>query len=46
MTTSSLVLVPFLAEVQKLKGTASGEKVEFTLPPVERGAVVWAEEKN
>lgn len=41
-----LMFLPFLGELQKLKGTASAEKTVFTLPPVERGAVVWAEGTN
>ena len=37
----SLTFLPFLGERQTLKGEAQGGHVEFLLPPVERGAVVW-----
>jgi hypothetical protein len=39
----SLAFLPFLGEKQLIKGTRRGEQTEFSLPPVERGAVVWAE---
>lgn len=38
--------LPFLGEAQTLKGSKTGDKVEFVLPDVERGAVVWFEGKN
>jgi len=37
----SLAFLPFLAEMQTIKGVAKGEETEFTLPALERGAVVW-----
>ncbi len=37
----SLSYLPFLGETQIVHGVKSGELVEFTLPPLERGAVVW-----
>ena len=37
----SLTFLPFLGERQVLKGEARGRQVEFALPAVERGAVVW-----
>jgi hypothetical protein len=40
-TTASFL--PFLGEVQKLKGERRGEKTVFSLPPIQRGAVVWVE---
>jgi hypothetical protein len=40
-TTASFL--PFLGEVQKLKGERRGEKTVFSLPPIQRGAVVWIE---
>jgi len=35
--------LPFLGEAQTIQGVAKGERVEFALPPIERGAVVWIE---
>ncbi len=37
----SLVFVPFLGEQQMVRGKQNGERMEFTLPEVERGAIVW-----
>jgi hypothetical protein len=37
---NSLSYLPFLGEAQVVHGTKRGDKVEFTLPPLERGAVV------
>jgi hypothetical protein len=37
----SLMYLPFLGTEQMIKGKRNGEQVEFTLPAVERGAVVW-----
>jgi hypothetical protein len=36
----SLSYLPFLGEAQTVHGTKRGDLVEFTLPPLERGAVV------
>jgi hypothetical protein len=41
-----LSFLPFLGEVQRLHGEKKGDKVEFALPPVERGAVVWVGERE
>jgi hypothetical protein len=41
----SLAFLPFLGEKQLIKGAPKGEHVEFTLPSVECGAVVWVEKK-
>jgi hypothetical protein len=38
---TSLAFLPFLGEMQVLKGAQKGQEVEFILPAVERGAVVW-----
>jgi hypothetical protein len=38
---NSLAYLPFLGETQTLRGTNRGDKMEFILPPLERGAVVW-----
>jgi hypothetical protein len=38
---SSLAFLPFLGEMQVVKGTQNGQVTEFVLPAVERGAVVW-----
>jgi hypothetical protein len=37
----SLVFLPFLGAEQVIKGKQKGETIEFSLPPVERGAVIW-----
>jgi len=37
----TLVFLPFLGEKQVVQGKRMGERMEFTLPAVERGAVVW-----
>ena len=42
----SLSYLPFLGETQIVPGVKRGEQIEFTLPPLERGAVVsFAPEK-
>jgi hypothetical protein len=38
---SSLAFLPFLGEMQVVKGVQKGQLAEFVLPAVERGAVVW-----
>jgi hypothetical protein len=38
---ATLAYLPFLGQTQMLHGTPKGGQIEFTLPPVERGAVVW-----
>lgn len=38
-----MVFLPFLGEEQVVDGTKEGERMNFTLPPVERGAVVWVQ---
>jgi hypothetical protein len=37
----SLMYLPFLGTEQMIKGKRNGDQVEFTLPAVERGAVIW-----
>jgi hypothetical protein len=37
----SLTFLPFLGEKQVLRGEAKGGQMEFLLPAVERGAVIW-----
>ena len=37
----SLTYLPFLGAEQVLQGVKRGDLMEFTLPPLERGAVVW-----
>ena len=37
----SLIYLPFLGDAQTLRGVKKGNRTEFLLPPVERGAVVW-----
>jgi hypothetical protein len=41
----TLAYLPFLGETQTVHGTKHAGQWEFTLPPVERGAVVWATRK-
>jgi hypothetical protein len=41
-----VTFLPFLGERQVVHGQVKGERVEFELPAVERGAIVWAGEKN
>ena len=36
--------LPFLGEVQSVKGIRSGDSVTFTLPAITRGAVFWYDE--
>ncbi|HUA14606.1 MAG TPA: hypothetical protein VMG31_04860 [Verrucomicrobiae bacterium] len=36
-------VLPFLGEVQSVKGIRRGEKVTFTLPAITKGAVFWYE---
>jgi hypothetical protein len=38
---NSLAFLPFLGEQQVIRGVQKGERMEFTLPAVERGAVIW-----
>ena len=38
---SSLAFLPFLGEMQVVKGVEKGQVTEFVLPAVDRGAVVW-----
>jgi hypothetical protein len=42
----TLAYLPFLGETLTLRGEKQGEHIEFALPPLERGAVVWINEKN
>jgi len=42
----TLSFLPFLGETQLLRGEKKGNKVEFLLPPVERGAVIWVGGKS
>ena len=37
----TLAYLPFLGQTQMLHGSRHGGQIEFTLPPVERGAIVW-----
>lgn len=39
----ALTFLPFLGEAQILRGEKKGDSIEFVLPPVERGAVLWIE---
>ena len=36
-----LNFLPFLGEPSIVQGVANGEQFEFTLPPLQRGAIVW-----
>ncbi len=39
--TCSLKFLPFLGDIQIIKGETVAQKQNFVLPPVERGAVIW-----
>jgi len=41
-----LTFLPFLGDAQQVRGEVRGERVEFVLPPIERGAVVWIGESK
>jgi hypothetical protein len=43
---NTLVYLPFLGERQILRVQAKDGRVEFALPPLERGAIVWVEKEN
>jgi endo-alpha-1,4-polygalactosaminidase (GH114 family) len=43
---ATLTFVPFLGEAQTVRGEKKGDKVEFVLPAVERGAIVWIGAQN
>jgi endo-alpha-1,4-polygalactosaminidase (GH114 family) len=43
---SVLTFLPFLGEARELQGEKNGDSVEFKLPPVERGAILWVNGKN
>jgi hypothetical protein len=42
----TLRFLPFLGEVQAIDGKVMGDRLIFTLPPLDRGAVAWIEEMN
>lgn len=42
----ALAYLPFLGDTQILPGVKQEDRIEFTLPLVERGAVVWVVGKN
>jgi hypothetical protein len=37
----TLVYLPFLGETRTLRGTVQNGRMQFTLPPFDRGAIVW-----
>ena len=41
-----LTFLPFLGEAQLVHGERKGDQVEFALPPLERGAVIWIGANN
>lgn len=41
-----LTFVPFLGEAQLVQGERNGDDMEFVLPSVERGAVIWIATNN
>jgi len=43
---NTLTFLPFLGEAQTVRGEVKDGKVEFLLPAVDRGAVVWVEERK
>jgi len=42
----ALAFLPFLGETQILRGVKQEARIEFTLPLVERGAIVWVVGKD
>jgi hypothetical protein len=42
----ALTFLPFLGEAQVVHGEKKGDHVEFVLPAVERGAIVWVGARN
>jgi hypothetical protein len=42
----TLAYLPFLGEIRILRGEKQRERIEFALPPLERGAVVWINGRN
>jgi hypothetical protein len=42
----TLNFLPFLGAPQTVKGEKKANSVEFVLPPVDRGAVVWPNTKR
>jgi hypothetical protein len=40
----TLRFLPFLGELQTLRGQRAGDRTVFALPPIERGAAVWIED--
>jgi hypothetical protein len=36
-------ILPFLGDVQPLKGVRDGDSITFALPPISKGAVFWFE---
>jgi endo-alpha-1,4-polygalactosaminidase (GH114 family) len=42
----TLRFLPFLGELQTLMGQRAGDRSIFILPPVERGAAVWIEDRR
>jgi hypothetical protein len=43
---TTLTFLPFLGERQIVRGAIKAGNVEFVLPPIERGAIVWAGNAN
>jgi hypothetical protein len=43
---NQLTFLPFLGDAQVLQGEIKGNQVEFRLPPIERGAVMWVGGSN
>jgi hypothetical protein len=42
----SLVYLPFLGKLQTLRGVKNGDRMDFHLPPITRGAVVWVRRRK
>jgi hypothetical protein len=41
----TLTFLPFLGETQVVHGKKQDGQIEFQLPPIERGAVMWLGQK-
>ena len=40
---TTLHFLPFLGTLINLNGTVSGDRVKFTIPEIDRGAVAWTD---
>jgi len=43
---TTLHFLPFLGTAANLKGAVSGDRVKFTIPQIDRGAVAWTDRRD